>query len=80
MGSLVKAYPTTRKVFESHYGEGCFSCQGQTFETVEQTASIHNVDPQLILSEINKEIDKNKSFPKPLKTNNNSSTGLEESS
>jgi hypothetical protein len=35
VGSLLKAYPTTKKVFESHYGEGCFSCRGQTFETVE---------------------------------------------
>jgi len=58
VGSLVKAYPTTKKVFESHYGEGCFSCPGQAFETVEQTASMHNVDPQLILAEINNEIDK----------------------
>jgi len=58
VGSLVKAYPTTKKVFESHYGEGCFSCPGQAFETVAQTASMHNVDTQLILTEINKEIDK----------------------
>ena len=58
VGSLVKVYPTTKKVFESHYGEGCFSCPGQAFETVEQTASMHNVDPQLILAEINNEIDK----------------------
>jgi hypothetical protein len=57
VGSLVKAYPTTKKVFESHYGEGCFSCPGQAFETVEQTASMHNVAPQLILAEINNEID-----------------------
>jgi hypothetical protein len=27
VGSLVKAYPTTKNVFESHYGEGCFSCR-----------------------------------------------------
>jgi hybrid cluster-associated redox disulfide protein len=58
VGSLVKTYPTTKKVFESHYGEGCFSCPGQAFETVEQTASMHNVDPELILAEINNEIEK----------------------
>ena len=58
VGSLIKVYPTTKKVFESHYGEGCFSCPGQAFETVEQTASMHNVNPQLILTEINSEIDK----------------------
>ena len=44
--------------FESHYGEGCFSCPGQDFETVEQTVSVHNVVPELILAEINNEIEK----------------------
>lgn len=44
VGSLIMTYPTTKKVFERHYGEGCFSCPGQVFETVEQTASMHNVD------------------------------------
>ena len=62
VGSLVKVYPTTKKVFESHYGVGCFSCPGQAFETVEQTASMHNVDSQMILAEINKVID-NESTP-----------------
>ncbi len=56
VGSLIKVYPTTKKVFEAHYGEGCFSCPGQVFETVEQTASMHNVDLEMILSEINAEI------------------------
>lgn len=53
VGSLINVYPTTKKVFEAHYGEGCFSCPGQVFETVEQTASMHNVDLEMILAEIN---------------------------
>lgn len=53
VGSLIKAYPETKAVFEKHYGEGCFSCPGQTFETVEQTAQMHNIDPAVILKEIN---------------------------
>jgi hypothetical protein len=53
VGSLIVTYPTTKKVFEAHYGEGCFSCPGQVFETVEQTASMHNVDLEMILGEIN---------------------------
>jgi len=56
VGSLIKVYPETKGVFEKHYGEGCFSCPGQVFETVEQTAQMHNVDPQLILEEINARI------------------------
>ncbi len=53
VGSLIAVYPATKAVFEKHYGEGCFSCPGQIYETVGQTAQMHNIDPNLILSEIN---------------------------
>ncbi len=53
VGSLIKIYPETKPVFEKHYGEGCFSCPGQVVETVEQTANMHNIDPSIILKEIN---------------------------
>lgn len=53
VGSLIKIYPETKTVFEKHYGEGCFSCPGQAFETVAQTAQMHNVDVNLILQDIN---------------------------
>lgn len=53
VGSLIKTYPETKAVFEKHYGEGCFSCPGQVYETVEQTADMHSIDPQIILREIN---------------------------
>lgn len=57
LGSLIKVYPQTRAVFEKHYGEGCFSCPGHTVETVAQTAQMHNIDPDLILKEINSAIE-----------------------
>jgi len=53
VGSLIKIYPATKSVFENHYGEGCFSCPGQTFESVEETANMHSIDPTIILDEIN---------------------------
>ena len=53
VGSLLKIYPVTKPIFEKHYGEGCFSCPGQAFEQVQETAHMHNVDPDLILKEIN---------------------------
>ncbi len=53
VGSLIKVYPATKSVFERHYGEGCFSCPGQTFESVGETAHMHNIDPKIILDEIN---------------------------
>jgi hypothetical protein len=58
VGSLINVYPETKSVFEKHYGEGCFSCPGHVLETVEQTASMHNVNLDLILKEINDVIDK----------------------
>jgi len=61
VGSLIKIYPATKPIFEKHYGEGCFSCPGQAFEQVQETAHMHNVDPDLILKEINEVLaDENK--------------------
>jgi len=53
VGSLIKLHPATMAVFEKHYGEGCFSCPGQAFETVAETALMHNIDEDLILRELN---------------------------
>ena len=56
IGSLLEAYPETKIVFESHYGSGCFSCPGQAFETVKQTAMMHGIETETILTEINEKI------------------------
>lgn len=58
VGKLIEVYPETKKVFEKHYGAACFSCPGQAFETIAQTASMHNASLDMILGEINVEIDK----------------------
>jgi len=58
VGSLIKIHPQAKAVFEKHYGKECFSCPGQVYETVEQTAHMHNIDPALILKEINEAIKK----------------------
>lgn len=56
IGSLLEAYPETRPVFEKHYGEGCFSCPGQSFETIAQTAGMHGMKTETVLDEINNAI------------------------
>lgn len=58
VGKLIETYPETKKVFEKHYGAACFSCPGQAFETIKQTAAMHNADLNMILGEINAEIEK----------------------
>lgn len=58
IGKLLETYPETKKVFAKHYGESCFTCPGQAYETVDQTASMHGMDVKVILKEINEEIEK----------------------
>ncbi len=58
VGDLIGVYPETKKVFEKHYGAGCFSCPGQATETVAQTAMMHNISADSIVKEINDEIEK----------------------
>jgi hypothetical protein len=52
VGSLLEVYPESKVVFEKHYGEGCFSCPGQAFETIAQTAGMHGMKTETILGEI----------------------------
>ncbi|MEK6576634.1 MAG: DUF1858 domain-containing protein [Nitrospirota bacterium] len=57
VGDLIKVYPETKKVFETNYGENCFTCPGQQYESIEQTANMHNMPVEMILDDINKAID-----------------------
>jgi hypothetical protein len=56
VGALLEAYPESKPVFEKHYGEGCFSCPGQAFETIAQTAGMHGIKAETILDEIRNSI------------------------
>lgn len=53
IGDVIKKWPQTEEVFRRHYGEGCFSCPGQAFETIAQSALIHKADLEKILMELN---------------------------
>jgi len=56
IGDVLKAYPQTASVFRKYYGEGCFSCPGQAFETITQSALMHNVNEAEILEALNQAI------------------------
>lgn len=53
IGDVIRDFPGTEEVFRRFYGEGCFSCPGQAFETIAQSAMMHNVEVDKILSELN---------------------------
>lgn len=54
LGEILAAYPETEKVFRKYYGDGCFSCPGQTTESVKQSAMMHNVSEKQLLVELNR--------------------------
>ncbi len=54
LGEILGAYPETEKVFRKYYGDGCFSCPGQTTESVKQSAMMHNIKEREILADLNR--------------------------
>lgn len=53
IGDVLKKHPRTEVVFRKYYGEGCFSCPGQAYETISQSASMHNANEQEVLAALN---------------------------
>lgn len=53
---VLAAHPETEAVFRKHYGEGCFSCPGQAFESIAQSALMHDIDPEKLLADIHRAI------------------------
>ncbi len=53
IGDVLDKYPNTKPVFMKYYGMGCFTCPGQSTETIDQSARIHNVDINELLKELN---------------------------
>jgi hybrid cluster-associated redox disulfide protein len=49
----LEAHPGSRRVFEQH-GMGCSLCIGADLETIEAGAIMHDVDPDLIVAELNR--------------------------
>ncbi len=59
IGDVLRTYPRTEEVFRRFYGEGCFSCPGQAYESIAQSALMHNVNEQEILNELNRAASQN---------------------
>ena len=54
IGKLLEVYPATKRVFERHFGEDCFSCPELVSETIETSAMMHNVGLDSLIDDINK--------------------------
>ncbi|MCM0083655.1 DUF1858 domain-containing protein [Geomonas sp. Red32] len=50
--SILRSYPETLPVFQRH-GLDCFDCQIADFEELEHGASVHKLDIDTLLTELN---------------------------
>lgn len=53
MMEALQADPRARDVFAAH-GMGCIGCMGVSMETIEDGARMHGIDPQVVLTELNR--------------------------
>lgn len=56
IGEVIEQYPTSRDVFEKYFGNGCFDCPGQAYESIDMACRMHGVDPDNFLAELKEKI------------------------
>ena len=53
IGDVLKANPNAIKVIEKYFGTGCFTCPGMNMESISFGAMMHNINPEVIVKELN---------------------------
>ncbi len=53
IGEVLKQHPEAIKVIQKYFGTGCFTCPGMNMESISFGALMHNLDPEVIVNELN---------------------------
>ncbi len=53
IGEVLDKYPATEKVFMKWFGNGCFTCPGAKTEDIAFGATMHGVDADEVVRELN---------------------------
>ena len=53
IGEVIENYPETMEVFMKHFGNGCFTCPGSKTEDIAFGATMHGLDAETIVNELN---------------------------
>jgi hybrid cluster-associated redox disulfide protein len=53
IGDVIKAHPGAEKIIEKYFGNGCFTCPGINMESISFGSTMHGVDPEAIMKELN---------------------------
>jgi hybrid cluster-associated redox disulfide protein len=56
IGEVMEKYPQTSEVFMKHFGNGCFTCPGAKTEDIAFGATMHGIDAEVILKDLNEAI------------------------
>lgn len=56
IGEVLAKYPQTEKVFLKFFGNGCFTCPGAKTEDIAFGATMHGLDADVILKELNEAV------------------------
>jgi hypothetical protein len=54
IGDVIRDIPGADKVIEKFFGNGCFTCPGINMESIAFGATMHNMDPENVVSELRK--------------------------
>lgn len=54
IGDVIREHPGARDVIQKYFGGGCFTCPGINMESISFGSMMHNLDPEMIVKEINK--------------------------
>lgn len=58
IGDVIKMHPEAENVIEKYFGSGCFTCPGIKVESIAFGATMHNINPDVIVKEINEILEK----------------------
>jgi hybrid cluster-associated redox disulfide protein len=58
IGEVMETHPATEEVFKKFFGNGCFTCPGAKTEDIGFGCTMHGVDPDEIIKELNEAVAK----------------------
>ena len=53
IGEVISAHPGAEKIIEKYFGQGCFTCPGIRIESIAFGATMHGIDADQVISELN---------------------------
>ena len=53
IAEALKEFPSSRKVFKKHIPE-CLTCGGAQAESIQRGATMHGIDPDMLIEELNR--------------------------